>query len=447
MNAEIPAAVELQRVLPTRGTGLEVLAKGGSLLRAHFQYTQNIFKASDTEGELGDSCLRYLRRQLVLLKGKFVTNATLSQPGISQLRTLQEQKKPVDCLFENLLDRFLGERQVKAYPRIQTDPRTVGKSNRRRVIGAFRKPLYGITFLTVQIDTPCQHGEARRGPCRRRIRCCRSPFRNPTRCRSLSKAMRPRSSPLTIQLNCTKREPRQSQHLNPRRIMKNTIRIAVALVLIIGTGLVHGTWTNRWRLSPGLTELAARLNTVPEVLGDWKATSRRELPPRELAMTGAVGYISRTYTNPSKALAVSVLLLSGLPGTITTHTPDACYPGVGYTLGNAEKFELKYGAGQRAEFQTAVASRDGAHPSHLRLYWSWCSSKGWSAPEDARWALAAEPMLSKLYVVRETVGAKIAPKDDPCDEFMTLLLPALDRAMSDPTKQPDGNSTSQAPER
>src|SRR5208337_2429490 len=69
---------------------------------------------------------------------------------------------------------LLGERQVKAYPRIQTDPRTVGKTNRRRVIGAFRKPLYGITLLTVQndtpcqhIDTPCQHGEARRGRCRR----------------------------------------------------------------------------------------------------------------------------------------------------------------------------------------------------------------------------------------------------------------------------------------
>ena len=133
-------------------------------------------------------------------------------------------------------------------------------------------------------------------------------------------------------------------------------------------------------------------------------------------------------------------------GAITTHTPDACYPGAGYTLGNAEKFELKYGAGQRAEFQTAVASRNGANPSYLRLYWAWRSSQGWSAPEDARWALAAEPMLSKLYVVRETVGAKIAPKDDPCDGFMTLLLPALDSAMSDPTKQPAGTRTSVAPE-
>jgi len=228
--------------------------------------------------------------------------------------------------------------------------------------------------------------------------------------------------------------------------MKNTSRIVVAMVLIIGTGLVHGAWTSRWRLSPGLARLAARLDTVPEVLGDWKATSKRELPQREMAMTGAAGYISRIYTNPTKGLAVSVLLLSGLPGDITTHTPDACYPGAGYTLGNAEKFERKYGADQRAEFQTAVASRSGANPSYLRLYWAWRSSKGWSAPQDARWALAAEPMLSKLYVVRETGGAKIDPKDDPCNEFMTHLLPALDSAMSDPTQQPAGTSTSVVPE-
>ena len=32
--------------------------------------------------------------------------------------------------------------------------------------------------------------------------------------------------------------------------MKNTIRIIAALVMIIGTGLVHGDWTNRWRTAP-----------------------------------------------------------------------------------------------------------------------------------------------------------------------------------------------------
>jgi len=43
----------------------------------------------------------------------------------------------------------LGERQVKAYPRTQTDRRTVGKANGRRIIGAFRKAMFGSTFRFV----------------------------------------------------------------------------------------------------------------------------------------------------------------------------------------------------------------------------------------------------------------------------------------------------------
>jgi hypothetical protein len=42
-----------------------------------------------------------------------------------------------------------GERQVIAYPRTQTDQRTVGKANGRRIIGAFRKTLFGTTFRFV----------------------------------------------------------------------------------------------------------------------------------------------------------------------------------------------------------------------------------------------------------------------------------------------------------
>src|SRR5208337_2056245 len=42
-----------------------------------------------------------------------------------------------------------GERQVKAYPRTQTDRRTVGKAHGRRIIGAFRKVLFGATFRFV----------------------------------------------------------------------------------------------------------------------------------------------------------------------------------------------------------------------------------------------------------------------------------------------------------
>src|SRR5438552_7452602 len=113
--------------------------------------------------------------------------------------------------------------------------------------------------------------------------------------------------------------------------MMNIIRIAAALVLIVGAGLVHGSWTNRWRPSSALTAMAARVESVPMTMGDWTATSS-QMPPAELAMTGAVGYFSRSYKNPKRGMAVTVLLLCGLPGNISTHTPDVCYPGAGYAL-------------------------------------------------------------------------------------------------------------------
>jgi hypothetical protein len=213
--------------------------------------------------------------------------------------------------------------------------------------------------------------------------------------------------------------------------MRNTIQIVAALAVIIGAGLVHGSWTNRWRMAPVVAELAGRLEAIPTRIGPWEMTAKRELPPRELAMTGAAGYVSRVYTNSSTGQSVSVLLLTGLPGDITTHTPDACYPGAGYVLGSPDRYLRRYGQPERsAEFKTAVARREGTNPSTLRLFWSWRNAQGWAAPDDARWFYAVEPVLSKLYVVRETGGTTLEPKEDPCNSFLAELLPALDRALS-----------------
>jgi hypothetical protein len=46
-------------------------------------------------------------------------------------------------------------------------------------------------------------------------------------------------------------------------------------------------------------------------------------------------------------------------------------------------------------------------------------------------------MLSKLDIVRETGGVAVDPKADPRAQFLSLLLPELDRVMS-PSGQPTG---------
>ncbi len=177
-----------------------------------------------------------------------------------------------------------------------------------------------------------------------------------------------------------------------------------------------------------LAAMAARFDSVPMVIGDWEAKSY-ELDARERTQAGASACLGRVYRNPASGVAVTVLLLGGLPGDITTHTPDACYPGAGYTLDSPSNYDRPYGGDGRdlARFRTAVARRGGSRPSVLRIFWSWNASKGWAAPEDARWRLAHEPALCKLYLVRETAGDVVDPGGEPCNEFLDVFLPELDR--------------------
>jgi uncharacterized protein DUF3485 len=209
--------------------------------------------------------------------------------------------------------------------------------------------------------------------------------------------------------------------------MIDTMRSTVAVVLIVGAGLIQGAWTSRWSLSPAQSALRARFESVPMVIGAWKGTTR-EVPAADRAMAGATACLSAVYTDAARGVSVSVLLLGGLPGKISTHTPDVCYRGAGYTLSPATEFEYRYGSDEhRSVFRTALATRGGTTPSVLRIFWSWNASKGWSAPENPRWSFASEPALCKLYVIRETWGKVVDPEADPCKEFLAAFLPELDR--------------------
>ena len=115
---------------------------------------------------------------------------------------------------------------------------------------------------------------------------------------------------------------------------------------------------------------------------------------------------------------------------MSTHTPEVCYTGAGYDLGAPSAYERRYGPdGRRAAFRTALAARGGANPSVLRIFWTWHASKGWAAPGEPRWAFASEPTLCKLYVVRQAGGADVGPDGDPCNDFLDVFLPELDRAV------------------
>lgn len=213
-------------------------------------------------------------------------------------------------------------------------------------------------------------------------------------------------------------------------------RVLAAAAILIGAGLVHGRWTDRWRTSRALEEMSARLDSVPAEIGSWSGRPVA-MGARELAAAGAVGHLSRSYRDAERGAAVTVLLICGLPGDIASHPPTVCYPGAGYEIASLGRLVVRPGpSSDGAVFRTAIARppRPGG-PGPIRICWAWNDGDGWRVPEDPRLAFAAEPALCKLYVIQRGRGVGADPEGGPCDAFLRELLPVLDRTVFD---GPDG---------
>ncbi len=200
----------------------------------------------------------------------------------------------------------------------------------------------------------------------------------------------------------------------------------VAAVLIVGTGIVHGFWTDRWAPAVEPQKAADRLATVPMTIGDWDGKDPEKAGE---SVPGVVGSLQRIYTNRITGVTVVLALVCGRPGPVSIHTPDSCYAASGYTVGTQSTVEVLPGV----DFWTADPVRVKAtEETRLRIFWAWNANQGWVASTDARTAFARRPVLHKLYVLRELNSLSEPVKDDPGLTFLRVLLPALDESLFTP---------------
>jgi hypothetical protein len=217
---------------------------------------------------------------------------------------------------------------------------------------------------------------------------------------------------------------------------------ALASAGLIGAGLVHGYWTDRWTASSEVEDAAARLSRVPvDSFGDWDG-SKGEIKPGQVG-AGVAGCWQRRFVNHKTGQAVVVALVNGRPGPVATHTPEVCYGASGYAVGEKQAVRLDSESKAR-QFWTSIAVRTrGVEQTKLRLYWAWNGGDGWRASDDPRGQFSRfrYPVLHKLYVLRdlsnlpETPAARQDPnnpgRDDACEAFLEAFLPVLDRTLFD----------------
>lgn len=211
--------------------------------------------------------------------------------------------------------------------------------------------------------------------------------------------------------------------------MKRNTSILIALAVLIGSGIIHGVWAERWTSSTVLQDAAARVAKVPLEIGDWKGESV-EADKEAFAQAGAQQFWTRTYVHAHRKEAMLVILMCGRAGRMAVHTPEVCYRGAGYVLGGKPEVQTvrsEFGE-DLGSFWTARFSKQTGVASDLRLYWSWNAHGTWNASANPRWEHGGEPFLYKLYMSHDAPGAASA-STEAAQDFMREFLPELHKVL------------------
>lgn len=223
----------------------------------------------------------------------------------------------------------------------------------------------------------------------------------------------------------------------------NLLPVAFAALLVVGVTALQGMWTERWsgrNVKAELKQAAELLETrFPNRFGNWEFVQEMASDPEQLERAGAVGHISRLFTNRETKAKVSAFIVCATPHDASGHTPDRCYPGAGFTIGEPEHRQtISLEGGGVAETFTGTFVKAG---QTLRVFWTYGvpdkapaaagpvdPSRRWIAPGIARIALNGEPSVYKLYAIADQTRLSSSQAMVECQDFIGRLLPALNES-------------------
>jgi len=219
--------------------------------------------------------------------------------------------------------------------------------------------------------------------------------------------------------------------------MKHAILgLSLCVVLTVVSGLVQGHASRRWGNPVDMTGLAARLQSIPAVVGDWQVESTRELEPQVRNVLECAGSICRTYQNRNTGETVNVVILLGPAGPMAVHTPEICYSSLAHRqLGPRQAIDLTDPEGREDHFWTLTFQSNTLRGQMLRVYYAWSRGQSWLAAASPRFTLAGQPYLYKIEAAGTLPAREATEKSDPCIRFLREFVPLARRGMAAPSPE------------
>jgi hypothetical protein len=201
--------------------------------------------------------------------------------------------------------------------------------------------------------------------------------------------------------------------------------VPVAVGILLFSGLCHGYLTDRWGGGDRVADMNPVMEQIPLVIGDWEGTVQEDYQ----APPGYRGTWVRHYKNRRTGDRVTALLMCGLPGLVSVHTPDVCYGASGYQVEKPVRESVSLeGADDAMFFASNMVKSKSAEQTSLRIYWAWSAAGAWTVADNPRLTFAGRQTLFKLYVLRDANEARPAPQD-PCVQFLRAFLPEAQRVL------------------
>ena len=128
-----------------------------------------------------------------------------------------------------------------------------------------------------------------------------------------------------------------------------------------------------------------------------------------------------------------------------SQSPNRCYPGAGFEIGESEHRQtVPLAGGRKAETFTGTFRKQG---QTLRVFWTYGVNGQWVAPQIARIELAGSDAVYKLYAIIDETRLKGGQSMQDCADFLGTLLPALDQAVAAARAgEPPATTPAQTPE-
>lgn len=207
------------------------------------------------------------------------------------------------------------------------------------------------------------------------------------------------------------------------------VYVLLAAICLLGSGVVHGLWTDRWSgtdVVPGEVVLAR----VPNKIGVWVGTS---LPP--LDHPDSISSLHRQYTNELTDRSVNVLFTAGNVQTISDYPITRLFPGHPYrAVSDPNSLNIRCShEGFKKRILHGFYSSDYYEPANLKTQqliavWAWTEDGVWQSPIKPQDQFAHQGEVYRLYVTQDwDFAAQSRPND--IQNFLSTALPEFSAAI------------------